>query len=234
MGRPAVVPLAPNAWRIPLLGDLINGFMLRDDDGQVTLIDFGVKQSALKILAALSAIGSGPADVTRLMLTHCHPDHVGGAAQVAKETGRDVDCHEDDAVFARTGTVPKSDEGFRIGRLFNKLPAPKLDPLPIGETFTDGQVVPFAGGIRVVHTPGHSPGHAAYLLEDSGVLITGDSIFNVRGMRYAPKMLCQDFAMTQQTAHVLGELEYDVAAFTHGPEIKDGPREAIRKFLSGS
>jgi hypothetical protein len=38
--------------------------------------------------------------------------------------------------------------------------------------------------------------------------------------------------MTQHTAHRLGELEYDVAAFTHGPELRERPREAIRAFLS--
>jgi hypothetical protein len=38
--------------------------------------------------------------------------------------------------------------------------------------------------------------------------------------------------MTQKTALRLGELEYSTAAFTHGPEIRDGGREAIRRFLS--
>jgi hypothetical protein len=38
--------------------------------------------------------------------------------------------------------------------------------------------------------------------------------------------------MTKQTAHRLGEEEYAVAAFTHGPEITDRPRQAIRKFLA--
>ena len=38
--------------------------------------------------------------------------------------------------------------------------------------------------------------------------------------------------MTKETAHRLGELDYSTAAFTHGPEIRDNPRDAIRKFLS--
>ena len=46
------------------------------------------------------------------------------------------------------------------------------------------------------------------------------------------KFLCTDFAMTKKTAHRLGELEYAIAAFTHGPEIRDRPREAIRTFLA--
>jgi glyoxylase-like metal-dependent hydrolase (beta-lactamase superfamily II) len=232
MAKTATVELAPGVWRIPLIGDFVNGFMLRDDDGQVTLIDMGVGSSGKKVIAALRSIGSGPSDVTRLMLTHCHPDHAGGAAYVSKQTGRPVDVHADDAEYVRSGTLPDSDPTSRVGKLFRKLPEPKVARVTVGEELTDGQLVPFAGGIRVIHTPGHSPGHASYLHEDSGTLITGDSIFNVLGRRWPMKFLCTNFAMTKQTAHRLGELEYSVAAFTHGPEIRDQPREAIRKFLA--
>src|SRR6476620_11968736 len=91
------VQLVPGVWRIPLLGDFVNGFILRDDDGQVTLVDMGIKQSGPKVMAALASIGSGPSDVTRLLLTHAHPDHAGGTAHVAEQTGRDFAIHEDDA-----------------------------------------------------------------------------------------------------------------------------------------
>ena len=228
----APVELAPGVWRIPLMGDYVNGFMLRDGDGQVTLIDMGVASSGPKVMTALRAIGSHPRDVTRLMLTHCHPDHAGGAAHVSRETGRPVDIHADDADYVRSGTQPDVDQGSRIGKLFRRLPEPKTEQVSVGEELIDGQVVPFAGGIRVVHTPGHSPGHASFLHEPSGVLITGDSIFNVLGMRWPLKMLCSNFAMTKKTAHRLGDLEYTTAAFTHGPEIRDNPREAIRRFLA--
>src|SRR5690349_11991909 len=93
MAKAAAVQLAPGVWRIPLIGDFVNGFMLRDDDGQVTLIDTGIASSGAKIIAALRSVGSDPSDVTRLMLTHCHPDHAGAAAYVARETGRPVDVH---------------------------------------------------------------------------------------------------------------------------------------------
>ncbi len=233
MAKPAAVQLARGVWRIPLLGDFVNGFMLRDDDGQVTLIDMGIASSGKKVIAALRSIGSDPSEVTRLMLTHCHPDHAGGAAYVAKETGRPVDVHAADAEFVRTGSMPPRDPNVGwLGKLVQRLPDPKMEGAPVGEELGDGQVVPFAGGIRVIHTPGHSPGHVSYLHEESGTLITGDAIFNILGRRWPMKMLCSNFAMTKQTAHRLGEEEYAVAAFTHGPEITDRPREAIRKFLA--
>jgi glyoxylase-like metal-dependent hydrolase (beta-lactamase superfamily II) len=234
MAKPAAVPLATGVWRIPLLGDFVNGFMFRDDDGQVTLIDMGVKRSGAKVMAALESIGSGPSDVTRLMLTHAHPDHAGGAAHVARETGRSFGIHEDDAEAARTGFSPPRDDTLRLGRLANRMGGGRKDfePLEGGETFTDGQVVPVAGGLEVIHTPGHSPGHAAYLHRSSGVLITGDSIFNVRGLRWPIKAFCTSFRLTTQTAHRLAELDYTTAAFTHGPELRVNPREEIRRFLA--
>src|ERR1700712_3177865 len=232
MAKTATVELAPGVWRIPLIGDYVNGFMLRDDDGQVTLIDMGIASSGKKVIAALRSIGSDPSQVTRLMLTHCHPDHAGGAAYVAEQTGRPVDVHADDAEYARTGTLPPRDQTLRRSKRLSRFPDPKLAPVTVGEELTDGQVVPFAGGIRVIHTPGHSPGHASYLHEESGTLITGDAIFHVLGRRWPLRFLCSDFAMTQKTAHRLAELDYLTAAFTHGPEIRDNGREAIRKFLA--
>jgi hypothetical protein len=64
------------------------------------------------------------------------------------------------------------------------------------------------------------------------VLITGDSIFNVLGLRWSFKTFCSSFRLTQQTAHRLADLDYTTTAFTHGPEIRVNPREAIRRFLA--
>jgi glyoxylase-like metal-dependent hydrolase (beta-lactamase superfamily II) len=193
----------------------------------------GIKPSGPKVMAALRAVGSGPSDVTRLLLTHAHPDHAGGAAHVAQATGRGFEIHEADAAYAREGTTPPRDRSLWLGRLFDRLSRPGRDfaPVPVDRELTDGEVLPVAGGLRVIHTPGHSPGHVSLLHEDSRLLITGDAIFNVLGLRWPIKAFCSDFAMTKRTAHELGELDYSVAAFTHGAELRDNPREAIRRFL---
>jgi glyoxylase-like metal-dependent hydrolase (beta-lactamase superfamily II) len=229
---PKVVELAPGVWRIPLIGDFVNGFAFRDDDGQVTLLDMGVRASGKKVVAALGQIGADTSQVTRLLLTHCHPDHAGGAAYVARETGRPVDVHAADAAYVRDGTQPPRDPAHQPWLLRKLMKDPEGEPVTIGEELTDGQLLDVAGGLRVVHTPGHSPGHVSYLHEPTGVLVTGDAIFNVLGLRWPMKALCTDFVMTQQTAHRLAELEYAVAAFTHGPEIRERPRERIRGFLA--
>jgi glyoxylase-like metal-dependent hydrolase (beta-lactamase superfamily II) len=232
MADQPVVNLAPGVWRIPLLRDWVNGFALRDDDGQLTLIDFGLKRSAKKVLAALEFIGSGPNDVTRLLLTHAHPDHAGGAAEISRHTGRAMEIHSADAEYLTEGKSPPRDSSLLLGRMFNRLGGGGFEAVPVGERLTDDQVLPISGGLRVIHTPGHSPGHVAFLHEPTGVLITGDSIFNVLGMRWSIASFCTDFMMSKMTAHRLTEVEYTVAAFTHGPEIRDNPQAAIGAFLA--
>jgi glyoxylase-like metal-dependent hydrolase (beta-lactamase superfamily II) len=234
VARDLVVQLAPDIWRIRLVGDYVNGFILRDDDGQVTLVDMGIARSGPKVVAALSAIGSGTSDVTRLLLTHAHQDHAGGAAHVAEATGKGFHVHREDAAYAAGGSAPPRDHRFLLGRLVDRLARPGRDftPVLVERELSDGDLLPVAGGLRVVHTPGHSPGHVSLLHEPSRLLITGDALFNVLGVRWPIKAFCTDFRMTQQTAHRLGELDYEVAAFTHGPELTDRPRETIRRFLA--
>jgi glyoxylase-like metal-dependent hydrolase (beta-lactamase superfamily II) len=102
----------------------------------------------------------------------------------------------------------------------------------VDEELVDGQVLDVAGGLRVLHTPGHTQGHVSLLHEPSGTLVTGDAIWNMRGrMTWSVPMMCTDHELAKETAQVLGELEYEIAAFTHGPEIRDGAREAVRGFL---
>lgn len=231
------VELAPGVFRIPTAGkNLINSFALVQDDGSVTLVDAGLKKAPARIVAGLAAIGKHPRDVTRIVLTHVHPDHAGGAAELSRQTGAPVLVHGDDHGWARAGRISgANDRSTLMGRLFARGGDAKIEAFEPGPALTDGEVLPVLGGLRVVHTPGHSPGHVSLLVESTRTLITGDALFNFPWMRRAkisPAFLCSDFAMTKRTAHRLGELEYDVAAFTHGPEITDRARETVRGILA--
>lgn len=226
------VPIAPGVVRIPLMpGDLLNVFAFRDDDGQVTLVDAGVKGSPPRVLQALAELGSAPSEVTRIVLTHSHADHVGGLRAMVERTEAEVAAHEGDADDIRAGLGAPLDPTTTVGRLRSRNAG--SDPAPVDNDLHDGDLLPVAGGLRVVHTPGHTPGHVSLLHEPTGTLVTGDAIWNVLSRRTWPVMaFCSHVAMTQQTAHRLGELGYETAAFTHGPEIRGTGREAIRSFLA--
>ena len=227
-----VVLLGPGVYRIPTLGDFINSFAFVDADGQVTLVDCGLKRAPATIVAGLAGIGKTPADVTRIILTHAHGDHAGGGRDMVERCAVDgADIHQDDATYIREGrNAPAADT--TMGRLMSRGGPASFDPFPISGELVDGQVLDVAGGLRVLHTPGHSPGHVSLLHEESGVLITGDAIFNMAwGMMWPLATVCTSASQNKRSAHVLGEVDYKVAAFTHGPEIRDKAREAVRGFL---
>ncbi|MBI1759648.1 MAG: MBL fold metallo-hydrolase [Actinobacteria bacterium] len=232
MARRDVVPLASNVWRIPTApASLINSFALRDDDGGITLIDAGLKRATGPILAALAALDAKPADVRRIVMTHSHSDHAGGLPALAAATGAGIHSHERESVYLRDGRMPV---GRGLGpRLVARIGSRLVRPVTVAEEFRDGDVMPVAGGLRVVHTPGHSPGHVSLLHEPSGVLITGDAVFNIRGLRWPLPWFCTDPALNRRSADRLGDLDFEIAAFTHGVEIRHHARQAVRAFLRG-
>ena len=228
------VQLAPRVWRIPLARfDLLNAFLLEGDDGSLTLVDAGTARAPKAVLAALASLGRAPGDVTHLLLSHAHNDHAGGAAELRQATCSRVLAHERETAHLREGRMPAPDRSTRGGRLLGRSSGGGFTPVPVDESFADGAVLPLAGGVRVVHTPGHTPGHCSFLHSDSGVLLTGDALFNVRGVRWSPKTPCTDVRLSRASAYRLGELDFDVAAFAHGPHVSDGARSAVQAFLAG-
>ncbi len=230
----AAVQLADGVWRIPLAPlDLLNAFLLEGADGSLTLVDTGVKGAPKKVLAALDGLGKRPGDVTHLLLSHAHNAHAGGARELQSRTGAPVLAHERAAVYLREGRMPTPDSSTRGGRLLARSPGGGFAPVEVAETFEDGARLPLSGGVQVVHTPGHTPGHCSFLHTGSGVLLTGDALFNVRGLRWSIKTPCTDVAMSRASAQRLGELDFDVAAFAHGSHVATGARAAVRAFLAG-
>ncbi len=227
----ASIEVAPGVVRIPVVPmDLVNAFALIDDDGQVTLVDTGLKASPGRVLAGLAEVGAAPQDVTRIIVTHAHSDHAGGAAALASRTGADVSVHSADADDVRSGRSAPLDPSGWMGRIVRR--AGGADPAPVSSVLSDGQVLDVAGGVRVVHTPGHTPGHVSLVHLATGTLITGDAIWNMNARRTWPVLaFCTDGALAKQTAHRLADEEYETAAFMHGPEIRGRGREAVREFL---
>lgn len=226
----AVVELGKGIYRIPTMGDFINSFAFVETDGSVTLVDTGTSMASKRIINGLAEIGKHPQDVQRIVLTHAHNDHVGSAAALLPQTrANGATVHTEDEQCVREGHPPQRPG---LGAVLSRMPGMGWRPCPVSATVQDGDVLDVAGGLAVHHTPGHTPGHISLLHQESGVLITGDAIFNMAGrMTWPFKAFCTSFPLNKKSAAVLGDLDYGVAAFTHGPQIDSGAREAVRGFL---
>lgn len=149
--------VAPGVWRLPFESstlppfDHTNGWLITQRDRAV-LIDPGFRDlSGLEMLqGALAA--SGATELEAVWLTHTHTDHVEGL-------GRLRDLHPTVEVFVHELEISRLDVTSRT------VPLRGGDALDVG-----------GRAIRVLHTPGHSPGHVAYLLEDVGWGFVGDLV----------------------------------------------------------
>lgn len=166
----------------------INLYLIAADP--LTLVDTGPKtdEALTALQTQLRNLGYAVRDLQRIILTHTHEDHCGLAGTLQKESGARVYVHEwefqniseqrptrvNRSLLARAG-VPAEELNEMAGRyeLIHRF----ADPVADVEAYRDEQEFVFASGaLRVIHTPGHTPGSACLLREANRLLLAGDTI----------------------------------------------------------
>ncbi|GAA2444387.1 MBL fold metallo-hydrolase [Streptomyces macrosporus] len=203
------------------------------DPGSLTLIDTGPAGSGADIVAAVREAGHEPGDIDRVILTHFHEDHTGGAAELAALPGVTVMAHRLEAPVIR-GEVPGPPPNFADApdwerALYENLPdLPPAPPCRVDRELEDGDVLDVGGGARVLAVPGHTDGSIALHLPGPGVLFTGDTAANVGG-RTMPGVFNLDRARLLESFRRLAAPATETACFGHGDPIVRGAAEALRR-----
>jgi glyoxylase-like metal-dependent hydrolase (beta-lactamase superfamily II) len=228
--------LAPSLHRIGT--DLVNCYLL-EEGGAVTIVDAGVPAYYRDLVSGLAAMGRTIEDVRALVLTHGHSDHIGFAERVRDEHGVPVSVHELDAALAR-GETPNPSAGMgerRLGSLTRFLiwsarrGALRLKSLTSVGTYASGATLDVPGALRVIHTPGHTPGNTALHAPSVGALLAGDTLCTLAvttgrsGPQIAPFSADPDEALAS-----LGLIEDVEAAWLlpgHGAPWRDGVAAAV-------
>ncbi|MFP4235880.1 MAG: MBL fold metallo-hydrolase [Nitriliruptoraceae bacterium] len=200
----------------------VNVVVVRDDDG-VTLVDTSLDRPGLT--ARLAQLGIAPGDVTRVLLTHAHPDHTGGVARLRRAgCDAEVAIGADEVAIVR-GWAPVPPAELGAARLLTRLPVPgawgRTITVPRAQGLTDGQELAIAGGLQVIATPGHTVGHVAFHLPAHDLVIGGDVVFNVFTLRPSPAFLCWRTAPNLASVARLAELGTSRLALAHGRPVLD-------------
>jgi glyoxylase-like metal-dependent hydrolase (beta-lactamase superfamily II) len=213
-------PVAPGVWLLTGLPHYaINQYLIND-----VLIDTGTRWAARRLLRALRR-----RPPSLVALTHCHPDHRGSASVVCRRLGIPLACHEADAPVME-GWQPMHPR-IPFPRVFG--PLIDAGPYPVARVLRDGDEV---AGFRVVHLPGHTMGHVAFLREADRVVIAGDVLANINvitgrpGLREPPRVFSIDPALNRESAHKLLSLRPSVVCFGHGPPLRH--LNALERFVA--
>jgi glyoxylase-like metal-dependent hydrolase (beta-lactamase superfamily II) len=213
------VKIVDNVYVVPEVR--ANAYLLIDPDG-VTLIDAGLPWSQKKILDYLATLGKAPADLKRIILTHGDLDHVGSLAALHRATGARTYASKIEAEAIAAGKSPRPlnirrPPWQRLLRLLMK-----QKPFQVDEILTDGQILPILGGLQVVDTAGHTPGHISLFAPAASILFCGDSmVTDENGIHGSRPPLTWNQEKAAEAARRQAALGARIVCSGHGPVIMD-------------
>lgn len=207
--------LADGVWWFSLRG--ANVYFV--DDDVPTLIDAGTPFDAAGIERELDELGYTVADIERVLLTHYDFDHVGALSELELDATAYVGAADHPFLSGERRPPWRNHKGAlqRAGGPFVRAP-----DLPV-ESIADGEEV---GSFRAYHTPGHTPGHVAFVSEKHSTAFLGDLVFEKRGkLTPSPWALSYD---TDEVERSIREFDDRAPAFEtlgmgHGiPYLRNG------------
>lgn len=166
-----------------VISKMIANQYLLIDYGGITLIDTGISGNGKTILSAVKSIGFSPTALKQIIITHADGDHYAALPEILVETRSKIFTSSIEADTIQKGISsrdlkPKNrleEVIFSItGRLF------KSPPCRIDGLLTPGETLPIWGGLLVLDTQGHTPGHISLFSPSKKVLFAGDSIWGTK------------------------------------------------------
>jgi len=203
---------------------LLNVFAFLIDEPELTLIDAGLIGSGGRVLRYLHRMGRSVDDLARIICTHAHPDHIGGVRELAGERDVEVLMHPAD-LEGLSVTLRDAVANRNRGQLIAYFTRHPGEATPI----TDGQLLPILGGLRVVHTPGHTPGSVCLYAERHKLLFVGDMLQVIRRrVTYASSVFSEDLPLARASVARIAELDVETIVFSHYPPWRDGANKVLR------
>ncbi len=212
----------------------IHPTLIVDEAEGHTLVDTGLPDQEEAIAEAMAEAGVRVADLARIVLTHQDLDHVGSLRALARRSGARVAAHPAEAphIDGRLRPIKPSPEELegspRMREVFER-----LAPTPVDEHVGDGDLLEPAGGVSVISTPGHTPGHVSLYLRRQKTLIAGDALTAEDGrlMGPPPPPMTLDAATAWRSVGRLAGLDVRRIVCYHGGVVDEDPGGQLRGLV---
>ena len=214
---------------------VMNLSLILDEERGATLVDASMPGTEGLIEQALKVEGLSLEDIRQILVTHQDVDHIGALGAIKDATGAIVYAHSVEAPYiegktklAKYPSPERFAENPGLKAMFDNLRFTKVD-----KTVEDGDVLDFAGGVRVVFTPGHAPGHACYYLERSNALIAGDALTSENGRLIGPNPgATPNMPLAIESCRKLASLpEISAIVAYHGGLVDEDPLGQLRQVV---
>ncbi len=223
--------IQPGLHSVNLLG--AHGYLIAERE--LTLIDAGLPGSRRRLERYVARIGRSMNELRRIVVTHAHPDHIGAVRELTADTDAEVFVHPADLAALRVTLREAWTErdGTKLLAYFTRTPH-------ASEPAEDGDVLPVLGGLRVIHTPGHTPGSICLYAARDRLLFTGDMLQVIRRrVTFASTIFSADIgqaARIRRSAGRAGRANHRVRALPAlepGRERRPGCPRAARRVHGG-
>ena len=224
---------------------VINPTLIWDND-TVILIDTGFPGQLPQIREAIEKAGVSIDKLNMVILTHQDIDHVGSLSSILKELPNSVEvlAHKEEKAYIQGEKLPVKVAQLEahLNSLPNEMKAiyEKLKDFyennksNVSKTITDGEELPYCGGITVIYTPGHTPGHICLYLKYCKTLIAGD-ILQIDGgiLIQAPQSTNFDIDLSIISLKKLMQYDIEAVICYHGGLYRGNANKRIAELANG-
>jgi glyoxylase-like metal-dependent hydrolase (beta-lactamase superfamily II) len=246
--------VAPGVEMLELPANLMNGPgtlypTLLWDEKDAVLVDAGLPDMAPQFITAIAQTGVPIEKLVRIIITHHDLDHIGSLGDLQRIAPHRIEVlsYPDEVPYIQGERPPikmtpkmlkqmkeqmqnlpeEQQKGMRA-----MMEAMKKQKLKVDRTVGDGEMLPNCGGIRIIHTPGHTPGHICLYHKPSKTLIAGDALFVDGGkLGPAPPFINADTGMAMASIKKLSDHDIANVIAYHGGLFRDDPNRRLKEIV---